>query len=61
MKITLDQSKINEDIGVTPTVISLQYAKASEISALLTSITDNISIDNTGNKLLVTASPKKIA
>ena len=55
------QSKINEDIGVTPTIISLQYAKASEISALLQSITENISIDNTGNKLLVTASPKKIA
>jgi type II secretory pathway component GspD/PulD (secretin) len=59
--LVANQSKINEDIGVTPTVISLQYAKASEISALLQSITENISIDNTGNKLLVTASPKKIA
>ena len=55
------QSKINEDIGVTPTIISLKYANAEEISKLLKSITDKISIDKTGNKLLVTASPKKIA
>ena len=59
--LVANQSKINEDIGVTPTIISLQYANAEEISVLLKSITDNISIDKTGNKLLVTASPKKIA
>jgi len=59
--LVANQSKINEDIGLMPYVISLQYANAEEISVLLQHITENISVDPTGNKLLVTASPKKIA
>ncbi len=59
--LVANQSKINEDIGVTPTVIALQYANAEEVSKLLENITENITVDQTGNKLLVSASPKKIA
>ena len=55
------QSKINEDVGVTPHVVALQYAKAEEVAELLKNVTENITIDPTGNKLLVTASPKKVA
>jgi len=59
--LVANQSKINEDVGVSPAVIPLQYANAEEVALLLEDITDKISIDATGNKLLVTASPKKIA
>ena len=59
--LVANQSKINEDVGVSPAVIPLQYANAEEVALLLENITDKISIDATGNKLLVTASPKKIA
>ena len=59
--LVANQSKINEDVGVSPAVIPLQYANAEEVALLLKDITDKISIDATGNKLLVTASPKKIA
>ena len=59
--LVANQSKINEDVGVSPAVIPLQYANAEEVALLLENITEKISIDATGNKLLVTASPKKIA
>ncbi|MDB4859415.1 secretin and TonB N-terminal domain-containing protein [Candidatus Marinimicrobia bacterium] len=59
--LVANQSKINEDVGVSPAVIPLQYANAEEVAILLKDITEKISIDATGNKLLVTASPKKIA
>ena len=57
--LVANQSKINEDVGVTPHVIALQYANAEEVAELLKNVTENITIDPTGNKLLVTASPKK--
>ena len=59
--LVANQSKINEDVGVSPSVITLQYANAEEVALLLKDITEKISVDATGNKLLVTASPKKIA
>ena len=59
--LVANQSKINEDVGVSPAVITLQYANAEEVALLLKDITEKISVDATGNKLLVTASPKKIA
>ena len=58
--LVANKSKLNEDIGVSPHVISLKYANANDISALLANISDNITIDNSGNNLLVSASPKKI-
>ena len=58
--LVANQSKINEDVGVTPHVIALQYANAEEVAELLKNVTENITIDPTGNKLLVTASPKKL-
>ena len=55
------QKKIDEDVGATPHVISLQYANAASVAGLLKDVTEHITIDTTGNKLLVSASPKKIA
>ena len=53
-------NKLKDDVGVSPVVFELKYARAQEISSLLTSITEDITIDSTGNRILVSASPKKI-
>ena len=59
--LVANAAKLDKDIGVTPHVISLKYASADDVSRLLINITDQITVDKTGNNLLVSASPKKIA
>jgi len=58
--LVANKSKLNSDIGVKPHIINLEYANASQVATLLRNITESITIDNTGNNLLVSASPKKI-
>jgi type IV pilus assembly protein PilQ len=58
--LVANKSKLNSDIGVKPHIINLEYANASQVATLLKNITESITIDNTGNNLLVSASPKKI-
>ena len=53
--------KLEEEVGISPYIIELEYANATEVQTLLLNITENISLDKSGNKLLVNASPKKIA
>jgi len=53
--------RLKDDVGVSPVVFELQYTSAKEISSLLSSITEDITVDSTGNRILVNASPKKIA
>lgn len=55
------QTKLREDVGVAPHVIDLKYANSEDVAELLVNITEQVTIDQTGNKLLITASPKKIA
>ncbi len=59
--LVAESSKLNEEIGLMPHVVSLNYANASDVKDLLVNITDNITIDKSSNKLLIKASPKKIA
>jgi len=54
-------NRLKDDVGVSPVVFELKYTSAKEISSLLSSITENITVDSTGNRILVNASPKKIA
>jgi len=54
-------AKLANDVGITPVIFDLKYANANEIRSLLNSITKNITVDSTGNRILVSASPKKIA
>ena len=58
--LVANESKLSEDIGVSPHVISLKYANANDIATLLSNVAENITIDKSGNNLLVSASPKKI-
>ena len=59
--LVASQEKLTEDVGITPQVISLQYANAEDVSSFLINITDQVTVDKAGNKLLINASPKKIA
>ena len=59
--LVAESSKLNEEIGLSPHIIELKYANASEVQDLLKNITENITIDRSSNKLLIKASPKKIA
>ena len=42
-------------------MITLKYAAAEDVKNLLQDISDQVQVDIPGNKLLVNASPKKIA
>jgi len=59
--LVASSSKLKGDVGVSPVVFELKYANAREVSSLLSSITEEINVDSTGNRILVSASPKKIA
>ena len=54
-------SSISQDVGITPHVISLQYANPDDVAKLLQNITTQITVEKSGSNLLVSASPKKIA
>ena len=56
-----DPKKLKEEVGVSSFVIELKYASAEEVKTMLQDISDQIQVDISGNKLLVNASPKKIA
>ena len=56
-----DSKKLKEEVGVSSFVIELKYASAEEVKTMLQDISDQIQVDISGNKLLVNASPKKIA
>ena len=56
-----DPKKLKEEVGVTSYVITLKYAAAQDVKNLLQDISDQVQVDIPGNKLLVNASPKKIA
>ena len=58
--LVANKSKLNSDVGVKPHVIHLEYANAEQVAELLKNITESITIDYSGNNLLVSASPKKI-
>jgi len=54
-------NKLKNDIGVSPVMFDLKYVNSEDISILLKSISEDITVDSTGNRILISASPKKIA
>ncbi|MGY8787588.1 MAG: secretin N-terminal domain-containing protein [Fidelibacterota bacterium] len=59
--LVADPKKLKEEVGVTSHVLNLKYAAAEDVKELLQDISEQIQVDIPGNKLLVNASPKKIA
>jgi type II secretory pathway component GspD/PulD (secretin) len=56
-----EPKKLEEEVGITSHVITLKYADALEVQQLLQDLTEQIQVDVSGNKLLINASPKKVA
>jgi type II secretory pathway component GspD/PulD (secretin) len=56
-----EPKKLAEEVGITSHVVELKYSDALEVKELLKDLTEQIQVDVSGNKLLVNASPKKIA
>ena len=59
--LVADPKKLKEEVGVTSYVITLKYAAAEDVKSLLQDISEQVQVDIPGNKLLINASPKKIA
>lgn len=59
--LVANQSNIIEDVGVKPHIVTLQYASPDEVMGLLSNVTSQITVEKSGNRLLIHASPKKIA
>ncbi len=59
--LVADPKKLKEEVGVTSYVITLKYASAEDVKDLLQDISEQVQVDIPGNKLLINASPKKIA
>ena len=58
--LVAEEEKLTTDVGVASHVIELKYANAEEVASLLLNITDQITVDKSGNNLLVSVSPKKL-
>ena len=56
-----EPNKLGKEVGITSHVIDLKYSDAQEVKVLLQDLTEQIQVDVSGNKLLINASPKKIA
>lgn len=52
--------RLREQVGVNSYVMQLQYADAKEVSDLLKDLAAEITIDRSGNKLLINTTPKII-
>ncbi|NQU67711.1 MAG: hypothetical protein HQ510_07205, partial [Candidatus Marinimicrobia bacterium] len=50
-----------KEVGINSFVIPLKYANALDVQSLLVNITEQVEVDKSGNNLLITTSPKKIA
>ena len=59
--LVADPKKLKEEVGITTHVLTLKYSAAEDVKSLLQDISDQVQVDIPGNKLLVHASPKKIA
>ena len=59
--LVAERDRLDSDVGIVSHVIPLKYANATEIAQLLNNVTNKITIDKSGNNLLVSVSPKKLA
>ena len=59
--LVAEPSKLKEEVGVSSYVLNLKYANALEVQSMLKDITKQVQVDTSGNKLLINASPKRIA
>ncbi len=59
--LVAERDRLNSDVGVVPHVIPLKYANALDVRDMMVNITNQITVDVSGNNLLVSVSPKKLS
>jgi Flp pilus assembly secretin CpaC len=52
---------LKKEVGLTPYLIELDYARASEVKALFKDLSGQVQVDTARNTLLISTSPKTIA
>jgi hypothetical protein len=55
------RENLKQEVGLSPYLVELEYARASEIKGLLKDLSGNIQVDTARNALLISTSPKTIA
>jgi type II secretory pathway component GspD/PulD (secretin) len=59
--LVAESKKLKEEVGISSYVLNLKYANALEVQSMLKDITKQVQVDTSGNKLIINASPKRIA
>jgi type IV pilus assembly protein PilQ len=52
---------LKKEVGLSPYLVELEYARASEVKGLLKDLSGNVQVDTGRNALLISTSPKTIA
>ncbi|MBK6765911.1 MAG: hypothetical protein IPG71_06150 [bacterium] len=59
--LVAEREQLREQVGLNAYVINLQYVEAPVVKGMLEYLTESITVDSIGNKLLVVTSPKVLA
>ncbi len=59
--LVAEREQLREQVGLNAYVISLQYVDAPVVQKMLVNLSDAVTVDSIGNKLLVVTSPKILA
>ena len=59
--LVADSKSLQEETGLSSYIVNLKYADANEVKLALAGITDRISVDRGGNRLIVVTSPRIIS
>jgi hypothetical protein len=55
------RENLKQEVGLSPYLVELDYARAAEVKGLLKDLSGNIQVDTARNALLISTSPKTIA
>ncbi len=59
--LVAEAKSLREETGLSSYIVNLKYADANEVKLALSGITDKISVDRGGNRLIVVTSPRIIS
>ncbi len=59
--LVAEAKSLREETGLSSYIVNLKYADANEVKQALAGITDRISVDRGGNRLIVVTSPRIIS
>lgn len=59
--LVTNSENLEKEVGISSTLIELQFAKAGEVKDLLKDLTKNIQVDTGKNSLVISSSPKALS